>query len=143
MNGNSLGTERVLSVVSYIASGCQRTLLRPGSTLQKWKGAGTHTLRPRDPGTLAGKRSSGGEGGTVHPPPSHHHGWHTLHPGTAASPGGMCPQRLQFLRRPCGEPSAGDAHSSSLCWTVSYCSLLSSAAGGGILGRSFLQSKAR
>lgn len=68
MNGNSLGTDRVLSVVSYIASGCQRTLLRPGSTLQKWKGAGTRMLRPRDPGTLAGKRSSGGEGGTVHPP---------------------------------------------------------------------------
>ena len=34
------------------------------------------------------------------------------------------------------------AHRSRLCWTVSYCSLLSSAAGGGILG-SFLQSEAR
>lgn len=140
--------ERALSLAdSYLASGCQLTLLHQ-SRLQERLEAETHFLSSK-PGMSGAPWPShlleGGEArctSTPHqfalPPPVA-----ALHPSGVASPGRAIFLEAGISQRASQRAFCRGAHCSWLCRTVSYCSLLSSAAGGGILGCSFLQSEAR
>lgn len=100
MNGNNLGTEPVLSVVSYLASGCQLALCLV-----------THPLAPCRNGWGWGlacsvlARRGGRHSASAQPIPRHpsglpcHPGWLTLHPSTVAGPGRDVPSQAAISQK--------------------------------------------
>lgn len=146
LNENTSGIELGLSLVP--ASGCQLTLSHQ-STLQKRTGAGT-LLLPSSSGDTrrpGGKPSSSGCGvapGAQCPSPTKLAllSPKALHPGAAAGLGREMPSAAGTSHKATQRASCRGAQRSWPRWTVSYCRPLSPAAGGGVLGCSFLPSQA-